>query len=292
MMMRWVYRSGVVLSLVVMPLFCEPSVYGFETEQPIQNRKISVRELSIQNHRKLTQLKEQLRLQQEKIEGLTSVIEGLSASLGMLETRTTTLQEEGGSTPLLEALSHRIETLEQNRLTQEQLDARLAKVCRPSVATEAQRASTPHTASVEPATTSVVEHDNTKETTLDGLDPATLYTQGKSAFAKKQYDKALKRFTLTAKKGYKPASSHYYLGEISYYTKQYTKAVSYFQKSAKLYANASYIDVLLLHTGISLERTGESEKAKIFYQTLLDAHGDKHSATIARKHLKSLEETR
>jgi len=66
------------------------------------------------------------------------------------------------------------------------------------------------------------------------------------------------------------AASNYYLGEIAYYTKNYQDAYFYFKKSAGLYDKASYIDTLLLHTAISLEKTGDKAQAKIFYQTVID----------------------
>ena len=85
-----------------------------------------------------------------------------------------------------------------------------------------------------------------------------------------EYDDAKKRFTIADAKGYKPAASNYYLGEIAYYTQQYEDAIFYYKKSAGLYDKAEYIDVLLLHTAISLERTGNKEQAKLFYQNIID----------------------
>ena len=44
------------------------------------------------------------------------------------------------------------------------------------------------------------------------------YSEGVRLFQKKRYDEAKKRFVLTDTRGYKPAASNYYLGEIAYYT--------------------------------------------------------------------------
>jgi len=84
---------------------------------------------------------------------------------------------------------------------------------------------------------------------------------------------------------YKPAASNYYLGEIAYYTHNYQEAVSYFKLSASLYDQASYMDVLFLHTAIALEKSGEKEQARSFYQHVIDAYPNKKSASIARNRI-------
>jgi len=117
---------------------------------------------------------------------------------------------------------------------------------------------------------------------------SVLYREGAQFFQKHQYDKAKQRFTLMIDKNYKTASSNYYLGEIAYYTKKYNDAIYYFKKSAKLYDKASYIDTLLLHTAISLDKSGDKEQAKLFYQTIINDYPDKKSSKIAKNNLDKL----
>jgi TolA-binding protein len=134
---------------------------------------------------------------------------------------------------------------------------------------------------------------STRETTsastsLEGKSTSKIYSEGVRLFVKQRYDEAEKRFVITDKKGYKPAASNYYLGEIAYYTKKYEDAIFFYKKSASLYDQASYIDVLLLHTAISLEKTGDKGQAKTFYKNIVDNYPDKKSAKIAREKLKKL----
>jgi len=121
-----------------------------------------------------------------------------------------------------------------------------------------------------------------------GKSTAKIYSEGVRLFIKQRYDEAEKRFTITDTKGYKPAASNYYLGEIAYYTKKYEDAIFFYKKSVSLYDQASYIDVLLLHTAISLEKTGDKAQAKTFYKNIIDNYPDKKSAKIAKEKLKKL----
>ena len=78
------------------------------------------------------------------------------------------------------------------------------------------------------------------------------------------------------------------MGEIAYYTKQYSDAIFYFKKSAGLYDKASYIDTLLLHTAISLDNTGEKEQARVFYENIIENYSGKKTAEIAKDRVKKL----
>jgi TolA-binding protein len=118
--------------------------------------------------------------------------------------------------------------------------------------------------------------------------PSQLYSKGVRLFLKQKYSEAKKRFILTESKGYKPAASSYYLGEIAYYSKKYDDAIFYFKKSAGLYDQASYIDILLLHTAISLEKVGDKTQAKLFYETIIENYPNKKSARTAKENLKKL----
>ncbi len=123
---------------------------------------------------------------------------------------------------------------------------------------------------------------------LSTLPTSKLYSQGVRLFLKHKYNEAKERFSITKTKNYKPAASNYYLGEIAYSTKKYEDAISYFKKSIQLYDEASYNDMLLLHTAISLEKIGDKEQAKLFYQTLIQTYPDTSTASTARENLKKL----
>jgi len=48
------------------------------------------------------------------------------------------------------------------------------------------------------------------------------------------------------------------------------------------------MDVLILHTAISLEKTGQKEEAKVFFRNVIENYPDTKAAIIAKKRLKVL----
>ena len=137
---------------------------------------------------------------------------------------------------------------------------------------------------------SLLENNNTKKVKPKPpeVKPSKLYTQGVRLFLKHKYNDAKKNFEITNKKNYKRASSNYYLGEIAYYKKEYSRAISHFKKSVEIYDKASYNDKLLLHTAISLEKTNDKDQARLFYEMIIDSYPKKSSAIVAKENLTQL----
>ena len=251
-------------------LYAEPSVYGNSSYGNSANTKA------------IASLKRQVAQQKERIAGLTSIVEGLSASVNSLEhanKQSTQTGENTNSTKLLQDLGIMIDEINENYVSKEELEKLLeSKGKKFPTKVKSKNKSKPK---------DTVEKSPSKES-LASKGTAKLYSEGVRLFVKKRYDEAKKRFTLTDEKGYKPAASNYYMGEIAYYTKKYEDAIFYFKKSAGLYDKASYIDVLLLHTAISLEKTGEKSQARAFYENIIENYADQKSAAIARKKLEKL----
>ncbi|WP_304543116.1 tetratricopeptide repeat protein [Sulfurimonas microaerophilic] len=112
---------------------------------------------------------------------------------------------------------------------------------------------------------------------------AEIYNSAKKNFDKKLYIKAIEEYTELIARKYKPAYSHYMLGEIYYKRKDYGKAISYFKKSSNLYAKASYMPTLMLHTAISMEKTGDKGHAQSFYQAIIKKYPNSNEAKEAKK---------
>lgn len=257
-------------------LQAEPSVYGFGSSESNTHTPRS----SVNSKRTLSALKQHIAQQDERIDGLTTIIEGLSASLNELQMKqmhTPAVVESGKSNDaLLQKLAAMIDDINENYVSKEELQKALGKK-------GVHKKSVPKKST---AKTSV--KSNKKEKSLQGKSNAKLYSEGVRLFGKKRYSEAYKRFTITDTKGYKPAASNYYLGEISYYTKKYEDAIFYFKKSAGIYDQASYIDTLLLHTAVSLEKSGDKGQAKTFYENIIENYSAKNSAKIAKQRLKKL----
>lgn len=263
--MKYVY-TALFLGIGTTLLVAEPSVYGnnnggfYASEKAISKNKATIVSLK----RKITQ-------QNEQIDGLRSIVEGLSASVNKLQQKGNTNTQETDSA-LLKELGGMIDKINNEYVSKSELEKALANKSGYVVGTK-QSLKKPVGKGTE---------------SLKGKSTKELYSEGVRLFVKKRYDEAQKRFSITDTKGHKPAASNYYLGEISYYTKKYEDAIFYYKKSAGLYDKASYIDTLLLHTAISLEKNGEKEQARAFYENIIGNYADKKTASIAKQKLKKL----
>lgn len=255
-----------LITLLSTSVWAESSLYGFGMEEETAQTEQTRAPLTT-----MAVMRQRIAEQDERIDGLTTIIEGLSASLNEIRSNsahnnTDTTQS---SDAVLQKLAGMIDEINANYVRRDELNKVLAKGSTKS-------------------TTKATPKNKPKTDSLSGKSNATLYSEGVRHFVKKRYSEAKKRFSIIDTKGYKPASSNYYLGEIAYYTKQYEDAIFYFKKSAGLYDKASYIDTLLLHTAISLDKTGEKSQAKVFYENIIENYPGKKTAKIAKDRVKKL----
>lgn len=239
-------------------------------------RTIPAKQVIIQNRKTITALQRRVGELEERLNGVTSLMEGLNATISEMNMArsmapNSKTANQPDNTQLLKELGLMIDKINDDYVSKDDLKQALAggKV-------------TGSRKSTKKSTSTASSDSFTDKPT------SKIYSEGVRLFVKQRYDEAEKRFVITDKKGYKPAASNYYLGEIAYYTKKYEDAIFFYKKSASLYDQASYIDVLLLHTAISLEKTGDKSQAKTFYQNIIDTYADKKSAKIAKEKLKKL----
>ncbi|SFV66600.1 TPR repeat containing exported protein; Putative periplasmic protein contains a protein prenylyltransferase domain [hydrothermal vent metagenome] len=261
-------------------LWAEPSVYGYRdapsTYTPERSHgRTPAKVVITQNRDNIVRLKRRISELEERVDGLASLVEGLSITVNELQAPGRLQPAQGtantDNTKLLKELGTMIDQINANYVSKEELQ-RILK----SKGTYTVPKKEKHTAA-DSGSGSLADTSSSK-----------LYSEGVRLFLKKRYNEAKKRFTITDTKGYKPAASNYYLGEIAYYTRKYDDAIFYFKKSAGLYDQASYIDTLLLHTAVSLEKTGDKAQAKAFYKNIIENYPGRKSARIAKEHLKKL----
>jgi len=242
-------------------LYAETSVYGFN-----QNSVQEQSKPTFNAQKKIKKLERKIARQKERIDGLTTIVEGLSASVHDLELRKNYSANQGGAS--LKILARKVDTIETNYVTKNALKKALGKKYIPSASKSSVK--------------SVISND------LSNKSSSTLYSEGRRLYGKKRYDEARKRFELTDAKGYKAAASNYYLGEIAYYKKEYKDAIFNFKKSAGLDDQTGYLGTLLLHTAISLEKSGDKEQARAFYDNIITNFEGQKVARIAKSKLKKL----
>ncbi len=264
--MRRIVLSGL---LVVGVLAAEPSVYGDGASSSRQTKR---------NQNAIYKLKQETARLREEIQGLRSIISGLSQTVGRLK-------HGGGSsrgeTKVLNEMSRLLDRINQNYVTKNELSRALKNKHYKVTQNTTHKTKIPKLEVVDkPAKKPIVGGSG-----LNGASSAALYSKGVRLMTRKRYSDAKKRFDILESRGYKKAATHFYLGEIAYRNSHYTRAVDQYKQSAELNENAGYMDKLLLHTGISLEKTGDRSQAKRFFQAIVDGYPNTISAKVAKRHL-------
>lgn len=246
----------------------EPSIYGagdIDSTSPYGLTKTE--QAVLENKKTLQMLYNKMTEQQRKIDGLTTVIEGQNKEIlelkEQLEVQTAQISKNNSSAKdnnstyyMLLELGQTIDNINNTYVSRDELKKVLAG-SRPS-----ENLGSPM-----------------------GSNSADTYRKGVQLFGTRSYGAAKAHFEQTLAINYKPAASNYYLGEIAYYTHNYEEAISYYKLSASLYDKASYMDILFLHTAISLDNIGEKAQAKSFYQHVIDNYPNKKSASIAKNRI-------
>lgn len=121
--------------------------------------------------------------------------------------------------------------------------------------------------------------------TKKSIKSADLYNRAKANYNKKYYTAAIADYEELIKRKYRPAYAHYMIGDMYYKRKNYAKAISYFKKSAALYSKASYMPSLMLHTAISMKKTGDKKHANAFFNAIIAKYPNSKEAREAKKYL-------
>jgi TolA-binding protein len=224
----------------------------------------------------------------ERLDGLQSIIEGLSERVRRYDQMMRRIDDINGS---VGNLYKRTDQLAQTQLANfEQLRKVLQELSRLIDSINEKYVDKRQFQELEKAFLTFKEAYETfiKKSDLSGKPNAEIFKEAKRLFSKRAYGDAKLYFSHLIKNHYKPATSNYYLGEIAYREGRYKDAIAYYKKSVSIYDKSSFMPRLLLHTAISLERTGEKREAKKFYKSLIQLYPKSKSATIARKNLKKL----
>ncbi len=126
---------------------------------------------------------------------------------------------------------------------------------------------------------------NSKNSSLAKMSNGEVSTQAKKFFNKRYYTDAIKYYNYLIEKNYKPAYAHYMIGEMNYKRKNYADSISYFKKSVSLYSKASYMPNLMLHTAVSMQKTGDEKNAQAFFKGIVSKYPDSKEASEAEKYI-------
>jgi len=250
-------------------VYDEPSIYGAgDINSASPYGLTETEQMVLENKKTLQMLFNRLNEQQRKIDGLNSIIDGQSKEIfslkEQLETQSQMLsqqpeQDDNQTYNLLLEMGQMIDNINNTYVTKDELKKALA-------------GSRPRRSSSNLG--SPVRGNS-----------ASTYRRAVQLFGKRSYQASKEHFEVALSGNYKPASSNYYLGEIAYYTRNYADAVAYYKQSASLYETASYMPVLFLHTAISLNKIGQKEQARAFFNLVIDNYPHTRAAAIAKNRL-------
>jgi len=225
-----------------------------KNKEEIKKLKEKVDQLSV----KLVKYDEVINNLNEKLQGLDTLVDEVSN----LQQEVDKLKKENNDT---KAKLERIQEALNEMLKTQQIQARNIETLKDSI---------------NVIISQLKEHEIT---------PKSAMKKAKDYFYKGNLDKAKEYFLYTLSKKYLPATSAFYLGEIYYKKGKYDLALGYYKKSVEFYPKkTSFTDKLLYHTGISFEKTGNKEAAKLTFEKLINDFPNSKYAKLAKKELEKL----
>ena len=125
-------------------------------------------------------------------------------------------------------------------------------------------------------------------TAVKKLDSAGIEKEANKLFSQKKYADAQSYFEQMVQRKHKANEAYYMIGETHFERKNYKEALANYKQSASQNEKAIYMPTLLLHSGISMEKTGDSTTAKAFYQATISKYGGSGAAKEAQERLSKL----
>lgn len=281
-----------------------PKPYGLTTtESTILETKKDLQKISAKSNNQANQV-DSLR---ERVDGLQTILEGITASNHANKSKLTALEEKNTkehkdineyNKRLTDLVQEQSKLVESNKANIDKINVVLSEIYKVidsingSYVTKEELkkllgdinknkgVSTKDTKQEQQDKPKQDKKENTSASNVD------IEKDAAQAFKDKDYTKAKEKYKHLAEQNYKPAKSNYMLGEIEYYRKNYSDAVSYFKKSATLSANAEYMPVLLLHTAMSMDESGDKANAQNFYSAVVSKYPNSNEAKLASKKIK------
>ncbi len=125
--------------------------------------------------------------------------------------------------------------------------------------------------------------------TAPAAEDVALYTQGKQAFDREDYDGARAAFTNLLKKFPKSDqadNAQFWIGETYYRQSWYEKAILEYQKVIELYPQGNKVPAALLKQGMAFTELGDKDNAKLIFRELTARYPKSTEAKAAAQKLK------
>lgn len=267
-------------------LYANPEVSIFADES------IDPQKVVQKNKNSINEIKNELSNYDETIEGMKSLVEGISQknlkltrSIAELESKVQVLSDQNTS----KQIDDLKKTIEKNKAEQDAKINKIMKSLEQLTALIDSKQNTQKTANktdnnstksnLKDKTTKTAVNFNT--TDFSKKDPVVVLEQADKDYKAKKYPQAKAAFEYLISIKYRVAYSNYMLGEIEYFSKNYAKAIPYYKTTVASYNKGWYMPRLLYHTAISLDKVGQPSEANKFYSALKKAYPDSPEAKAA-----------
>lgn len=271
-----------------------PSPYGLTKEEQLllQNNQ-KLKKVTVKSNNQSNEL-ESLR---DRIDGLQSIIETLSRNshqnkLDLNKINKLNEDEQNSSkefeTRLLDISAQNKQEIEKLKLIINELSAVIDNINKNYVTKKEFNSLVKSVNSFKDLVSKELKVTSSKNTEPDSFKSksnAQIAKDAKKYYDKKYYTKAIEMYSYLIEKKYKPAYSHYMIGEMKYYRKNYSDAIAYFKKSAKLYSKASYMPTLMYHTAFAMKYTGDKKNAKTFFSALIKKYPNSKYVSESKKQI-------
>src|SRR3990167_7891404 len=127
-----------------------------------------------------------------------------------------------------------------------------------------------------------------KSATPAKMDNSAIEKEANKLFSQRKYSEAQIYFEQMVQKKHKSAEALFMIGETHFERKNYKEAVATYKESASRNEKAGYMPTLLLHSGLSMEKIGDSTTAKAFYQATISKYSGSGAAKEAQEQLSKL----
>jgi len=268
-----------------------PEPYGLTSnEKVILETKDKLKKVAQKSNSQASQL-DSLR---ERIDGLQSIVESISRKTHNNKINLEKLKEEEdtGFANATEYQTRLSESIQQNSQQIEELKASIVELSKLLDTVNAQyvtkdeyNALVKNVNDFKDLVAKELKSGKKSKSQTSKISSAELYNLAKKNYDKKYYTKAIANYEELIKRKYKPAYAHYMIGEMNYKRKNYANAISYFKKSSQLYSKASYMPTLMLHTAISMDKTGDKSHAKSFYKAIIAKYPSSKESKEAKRRL-------
>jgi TolA-binding protein len=300
-------RFTLYISLFLLPvslLAGEPSAFGagnLDSDNPYgltaaEKKILENKQTLQQNNRALRSQNNEIESLRERIDGLQSVLEAIAmksqqnrVALGDLSK---SREDEGSSAQeRLQQLEAQIATNNENIIQLKTAIEGLSKIMDEQSASFVTKDNFDKLVKDVNAFKSLVAGELKKKPTKSRstkISNGDLATSAMNDYNDRKYTQSLEEYKELVNRKYKPAHSHYMIGQIYYEEKNYAKAIAHYKESASRYKGASYMPTLMYRTAVSMEKTGDLKHAKAFYDAVIAKYPDSGEAEESKKRLGSL----